>query len=278
MSYRSRVLPFLATAAVALAACGGGDDATSASPGQEDGGDATASADAQGVAATVNGTEISRETLDGRVEKAVAAPQLAQMIEQDTTGAAREQIAASVLSQLIVNQLVLDGAEEMGLEVDDEAIERTREELTTEAGGEEAFEEQIAAAGIDEATLQEELRSIAALRLVREELTPEADAEAQPSAEGEPSPADAALEEWLLAQVSEAEIDVDPQIGTWDPARATVVPAGSVQAPGAGAEAPTGEAPAGGDTAPEPGTETSDEPATAEEDATGSEGAESDGG
>lgn len=268
MTIRRRTAIAFATVALGLAACGGDDASTS--PGQEETATssegAAAEADAAEVAATVNDTEIPRSVLDSRVEDALATPQLAQMAESDASGDAEKQVRASVLSQLIVNQLVLDGAEEMGLEVDDEAIAQTRDELVTEAGGEDAFAEQVAAAGLDEDQLSSEIESIAALRLVREELTGSAEPQ-QPSEGADPSadPNAGALEEWLIEQVQSAEIEVDPAIGTWDAQQAAVIPAGLTS--GGAGQAPT--APQGGEQ-PAPEGE-SDSEADAGTDGTASE-------
>lgn len=242
-----RPLAVAAVAALALTACG---DSESGSTADDPTGTETAagSADAalgEGVAATVDGTEIPAALVENRVESAAQTPEVSQLLEGEQAEAVRAQLRASVLSQLIVNELVVSGAEDMGLEVDDEAIARSREELVQSAGGEDAFVEQVEAAGLDESQLAAELESITALRLVREELADSEEAEAEATAtEGPtaqptgPTGPDAALEQWLVEQLRTAEIQVDPEIGTWDPSQGAVVPpGGGLQAP------PTGGAP-----------------------------------
>jgi hypothetical protein len=258
---RSRsVLAALAAAALVLPACGdGGDDATpetTPTATSTDGTDGAAAADApsfeDGVAAVVNGEEIGAELLEERVELAAASPELAPLLEGEDGEAARAQLRASVLSQLIVNQLVLDGAESRGLEVDDAAVDETREELAAEAGGEEAFEDQVAQAGLDEDQLRAELEAVTALRLVRDDLQEETGAEDEPSPNPtEPSAGDALLQQWLLEQLTSADVAVAPEIGSWDQTQGTVVPAGA-----AGTTAP-----GGADVAPEETGSPAEEPA-----------------
>lgn len=241
---RVPVLATLAALVLALAACGDGAEegasgdvsptATAAD------GDTAAPELEDGVAAVVDGDEIPADLLEARVETAASAPELAEVLEGENGDAARAQLRASILSQLIVNEIVVAGAEERGLEIDDEAIAETRDELTSQAGGEAAFEEQVGAAGLDEDQLAAELEAITALRLVRDDLSDGASpAPTEPSADATtPDPADLALQEWLIERLGTADVTVAPEIGTWDPAQGLVVPpGGGLQAP------PTGGAP-----------------------------------
>lgn len=252
---RSRPLLALAAAvALALAACGGaGDDAApDTSPATDD---AAGAELGEGVAAVVNGTEIPTEVVDARAATAAAAPEVAAILEGEDGEAAQAQLQASILSQLIVNEIVVDGAEARGLTIDEDAIEETRDELTTQAGGAEAFAEQVDQAGLDETQLMAELAAVTALRLVRDDLSAEADGTpppVQPAPDGStPDPADALLQQWLLGQLQEADVTVEPSIGSWDPTRGTVVPAGAT-APPAGPPAPPASEPTAPADAPAP--------------------------
>ncbi len=244
-----------AAAAITLTACGGGgaeDPSTSQSEGATDAGEVGGD-----VAASVNGTEISRELLDGRIETASATPEVAQLLEGEQGEALKAQLTASVLSQLILNRIVLDGAGEMGLEVDEDAVAETRQQLVDESGSDAAFEEQVASAGLDPDQLTAELEAITAMRLVRDELGGAAASEtpteaASPGAE----PGSAELQQWLVEQLEAAEVAVDPELGTWDAAQGRVVPVGGDVAPPAPAPAPDGSE------APAPGTGTTEAPAT----------------
>lgn len=224
----------LAALVLLLAACGGGGDdggAEDPSPGATAADGATELS--EGAAALVNGTEIPTDQLEARVETASESPEVAEILEGEDGAAALAQLRASILSQLIVNRIVLDGAEERGLEVDEDAVEETREELAQQAGGEEAFDEQVEQAGLDADQLSSELEAITALRLVREDLSAETGTPtAAPSPDGaSPDPADALLQQWLLEQLQAAEVQVAPEIGSWDSNQGTVVPP-AVPAPG----------------------------------------------
>ncbi|MBW3618947.1 MAG: SurA N-terminal domain-containing protein [Actinobacteria bacterium] len=262
------LLALLAALLLVLAACGDGDgpsDGASPSPG-----DAAGEVElAEGAAAVVNGTEIPTPVLDARVETAAAAPEVAEILGGEDGEAARSQLEASILSQLIVNEIVIDGAADRGLEVDDDAVAETRDELTEQAGGEEAFAEQVGQAGLDDVQLAAELEAITALRLVRDDLSAEevgSPPPVQPAPDGStPDPADARLQQWLLEQLQAAEVAVAPEIGTWDPTRGSVVPAVLPQQQPPPAPATTSPDRDGtGTTAPDAGTD-------------GTEGTEGDG-
>lgn len=249
-----RVLAALTVVVLTLTACGGSEpeeETTDADPTE-----GTVALD-EGVAATVDGTEIPADLLEARLANAEDTPQISQLLEGEQADAVRRQLASTILSQLIVNEIVVNGAEEMGLEVDEEAIETTREELVTEAGGEDVFVEQVSAAGLDEEQLAAELESITALRLVREELTGEEAPAPGPQATASPSEDEAALQQWLLEHIQAAEVQVDPEIGSWDPNQGAVVPAGGgLQAPPPGGAGAPPAPPEEGSTAP--GEDTSD--------------------
>lgn len=241
-----RSLAVLAAAALVLPACGGGDEPDpSLTPSAEDE-QADAAAVADGVAAVVNGTEIPHDVLAARIETAASTPQVSQMLEGDQGDQIRAQLEASILSQLVLNRIVLDGAEEFGVDVDEDAVEETRSQLVSEAGGEDAFAEEVAAAGLDPEQLLAELEAVTAMRLVREELVAAEEAESAEEPEAGPtptpqgSPGDAALQQWLVEHLQSAQVQVDPEIGRWDPAQGMIVPpAAEAPAPGTPPVAPS---------------------------------------
>lgn len=215
----------VALSALAAAGCSAADD-----PGSDDS-PATESAATEpttteapspvalpdGVAAQVGGTEIGV----GEVERLVEA-RLEQVPPPEDDTVTEEQLQAGVtsevLSDLIVGQVILQGAEELGVAPTDEDVEALRQEVAEGAGGEEAFQQQAEEAGYDEDAVERELRVLAAFQNVSEELST-GDA-------ATPSPEDQqAVQQWLVAQVTATDIAVDETYGVWDPANGQVVPA-----------------------------------------------------
>jgi hypothetical protein len=234
-----RPLAVFAAATIALTACGSGDGGTEVD-------DPSTAADVEGgtaavgddVAAVVNGDEIPTELLDARVDNAAETPELSQLLEGEEGDDVRGQLQASILSQLILNRIVLEGAQDMGLEIDDAAISDTRDQLVSEAGGEDAFEAQVAEAGLDDDQLASELESITALRLVRDELGVPDEAPTGPEdPAADPAQADP-LQQWLVERLSEAEVAVAPELGTWNATQGQVVPPGLPEQPSGDAGVP----------------------------------------
>lgn len=221
----SRLLPVLAAvAAVLLAGCGA-DDAT---VDEEAGGSAPAATDPaaadlpDGVAAQVGDAEIATDRLQARVDSALDNPELEARLPDDPQQA-RPLVEASVLSQMIVTEAVLQAADEEGIEVTDEDIAAKRQELEQQAGGADALEQQIDAIGFSEQELERELRTLAILQRVGEREAPEAAPTASPAA-GQADPTQAAAQEWLRQQLTDLRIVVDAEHGRWDAQRLQVVP------------------------------------------------------
>lgn len=219
----SRLVPSLAIVAVLLlAACGSGEPSTDAtgSPAPTD--QALPGADLpDGVAAEVGDTEIDTERVEARVDAALESPQLASQIEDPEQ--ARPQIRASVLSQMILTEAILQSAEEDGIEVTDEQIAEQRSQLEEQAGGAGPLQEQIDALGFSDEELDQELRSLAVLDQVAEREAPSPAPTASP-APGQPDPQQLAVQEWLRQHVSGMQIVVDQDFGRWDAQRLQVIP------------------------------------------------------
>lgn len=123
------------------------------------------------AAATVNGDEVAIEELEGRYDSLAGNPQFAQQLESDEDGALEAQLQAELLTQMIQAKLLEQGADELGVEVDDEdlAQQRDRIEEQLQAQGmdlETAMEQQ----GLDEEDLEAELRTAALQEAVVDEL------------------------------------------------------------------------------------------------------------
>lgn len=123
------------------------------------------------AAATVNGDEVAIEELEGRYDSLAGNPQFAQQLESDEDGALEAQLQAELLTQMIQAKLLEQGADELGVEVDDDdlAQQRDRIEEQLQAQGmdlETAMEQQ----GLDEEDLEAELRTAALQEAVVDEL------------------------------------------------------------------------------------------------------------
>lgn len=235
----SRLVPSLAILAVLLlAACGSGEPSTDATGSAAPTDQALTGADlSDGVAAEVGDTEIDSERLESRVDAALESPQLASQIEDPEQ--ARPQIRASVLSQMILTEAILQSAEEEGIEVTDEQIDEQRTQLEQQAGGADALQEQIDVLGFSDQELDQELRSLAVLDQVAEREAPSPAPTASPAAD-QADPQQRAVQEWLRQHVSGMQIVVDQDYGRWDAERLQVIPPQPAVQPGAPTPAASG--------------------------------------
>lgn len=123
------------------------------------------------VAAIVNGEIIPVETVEERFESASANEQLAQQLEADESGDTAKQVQAQILSQLIQSQLLRQGAADLGIEVTDQDIATTREEVVEGFGGEEQFQQVVEQNQLSEEDVDAQLEEIAYQQAVETELT-----------------------------------------------------------------------------------------------------------
>lgn len=231
MRSRLHILVLALVLGLIAAACGGDDQ------GQEQEQDQASSDDQQtdqpglqepvdlpdGVAAIVDGEELTDETVDRRVEGRLDA-----LAESDVEGAqdvdpeeAREPLAAQVLTFMISHRVIVDAGQEMGIEITEEDLEEARQTAIDETGSEEQLQAAVDQQGITEQEFDELLELQATIQQVREELGAEEPSAPQtPGATPQPDP----LEEWLVEQFNEAEVEVDEQYGRWDPSTGQVVP------------------------------------------------------
>ncbi len=242
-----RFLGLLLALLLLLAACsGGGSDEGAGTASPASGADLPDS-----VAARVGDQEITTARLDDLLQAAKEGnAQVKQMLDGDQGDQIKTQLEARLLSQMIVNEIVIQSAKDMGLDVSQQDVEAKRSELTQQAGGEEQFKSQIDQAGLTDEQLAQELTGIAALDKVREKLT----GSASPAPAPAPSPgaSPGPVEAWLIEQVKQADVVVADRYGHWDPETASVVPPTPVAPPtGATTTAPSDtSSPAGTEPSP----------------------------
>ena len=191
-----------------------------------------------GVAAMVDGEEISAATIDGHVEDFAANPEFAEQLEGPDGEPARAQLRAQLLSSAVQSSVLLAGAEEIGDPVTDEDLTAARAQVEEQAGGADGLQSAMEQQGLTEDLLQMELRGVAAVQNITETL----DEEAGEATSGETTPDDAEpgteltpseqrVQEFLLELAGSADIQIHPDFGRWDSQSGQVVPPGGAPAP-----------------------------------------------
>lgn len=176
-----------------------------------------------GVAATVDGAEIDRSTLADLFDELVEAPIFAAQAEEDPERF-ESTLQAQILSQLVVSEIVLRGAEEdFDIEVSQDDLDATLDDMVEEAGGPDAFDSQLEEAGLTrDVFVRMELPLTALLEQLESEF---GDLEADPAAEPGAMPeGQAALQEWGVEKFAAADVAVDPGLGTWNPEAGQILP------------------------------------------------------
>lgn len=176
----------------------------------------------EGVAATIDATEIAVETVEERYTSVAAVPEVAAQLEGEEAEQLGEFLRAQILSRLILEEIVLQGADELGVTASADDIAVLREEETERAGGEEAFAAELEGSGITEAQVDDELRVAVLLDAIGAELSSDLD-DAEPEVEGL-SAEDLAVQEWLFEQITGRDVAVDARYGVWSAESGQVVP------------------------------------------------------
>lgn len=238
-------------AAIVLVACGDDDgDGGQAAPDPSetsDGstGDSPGASVDDGVAAVVDGEEISTSSIDEHVDALAENPQFSEQLEGDEGEAARGQLRAQILSTVIQTDVVTASAAELDRPVTEEDLEAARAEIESQVGGPEALDDAMEQQGLTEALLEIDLRSMAALSNVQEVLDEQAgddDAgeqapdETTPGEQPELSPSDQRVQEFLVERLAETDVSVNPEYGEWNAEAGQVVPAGGAPGPGQGGQ------------------------------------------
>ncbi|HVL99614.1 MAG TPA: SurA N-terminal domain-containing protein [Egibacteraceae bacterium] len=223
----------VALLAFLLVACGGdGGEGDETAQRPDPTPDAAPGADLpDGVAAVVNGQEISAQDIDGQIAAFSENAQIAEAMQ----GAEGEQtlalLKAQVLSTTIVNLIAIECAEELGVPVTDEDIAQARAELEEDVGGSQALDEAVAREGMPAGHLAAQLRALAALRNIEEALTEAAGDEAQeapPPEPGAPTAAEARAQRFVRDKLLEADVVINDDYGTWDAETGRIIPPGGV--------------------------------------------------
>ncbi len=252
----TRFVVLLAAMTLFITSCGGdGDDEQADDPPAEDGSTPDDGPEAElddGVAAIVNGEEISAETVDEQVDAIAESPQFAEQVEGDQGEETLELLRAEILSASIQTRIAVDGAEGLDRPVTDDDIDEARAQLEEEIGDAASLEEAIEEQGLTESFIDDQLRGLAAQGNVEAALEEEEGGEAPseappggvPPGQAPLSPSQQAAQQFLAERLSAAEVVADDDYGTWDPSTGRVTPPGG---------APTAPMPGGGGAPPAPG-------------------------
>jgi len=156
---RRLILPLMA--GLVLAACGEAADVVNGPAGNP------------ANAATVNGDDITIETLEHRYEVAEQNPEVAPQLAEDEDGMVARNLQADLLSQLIRSVLIEQGAAELGVTVGPEEIAEQRAEIVEQVGGEEALQAIIEQNGLSEEDVEGQIRELALQAAISENLSSE---------------------------------------------------------------------------------------------------------
>jgi parvulin-like peptidyl-prolyl isomerase len=153
-SKRLTIISVAFASALILAACGD-DDGGGSSP---------------EVVATINGTDITAAQVDEQF--GILSQSSGEVPEGTTQEDYDRQLTISGLNQLIFGQLLLDGAAGLEIEVTDEDVDATREELIVQFGGEDELYDQLEEQqGMDRAEVDRQIEILATQNAIIESLT-----------------------------------------------------------------------------------------------------------
>lgn len=160
-----------------------------------------------GAAAVVGDQRISESTLNAEVQSVLALQGL------PSTDSSNELIS-NTLDQMITEILVNELASREKIEVTQGEIDNLRLQYITQAGGSQAFEEQIGQQGISLADVDSIIRVNVQVSKLGDVLAPNT----------EPDAKSAAVFVAISELSSELGTEVSPRFGTWDPENLTVGP------------------------------------------------------
>lgn len=263
VSRAMRAVALSAAAVLFVAACGDDDGGqTGAPPSAEDVEDSAedeAADDGSGdtleddVAAVVDDEEIEAAGIDAQVEALAENPQFAGQLEGEQGEQNLAMLRAEILTTTIHTRVAIEAAAELDQPVTDEDAAEARVELEDQVGGAEELSAAIEQQGLTESQVDDHLRGLAALSNIETALDEESgdDGSAEQDAAGEDaapgdqdlSPSERAAQQFLGERLSEADVVVNADYGSWDPQASRVVPPGGAPPAaggGSGADPDTG--------------------------------------
>lgn len=230
---RRRLLAMLLPLAVALGACGDGAEQDAAEPDPETGSIGEPQDLDDGVAAAVNGSEIGSAAVEERFDAVSEVPEMAEQLEGEQGEQVAGMLRAQILQNLIVQEIVADGAEDLGVEPSAEDVAAVEDQAIAEFDGDrEAYERALEAEGITPEQRDKEFRFAARVAAIRDVVAADAEELEDEAGDTGLAPEDLALQEWFGERLAASDVAVDQEYGLWDPQSGQVVPGGAPQGAG----------------------------------------------
>jgi hypothetical protein len=169
-------------------------------------------------AAIVNGVRISQDTVEERLEAALADPSLAAQLTGSDAAERKADIARQVLSLLIDQQVIGRYAGTHHISVAPNEVEQSLRDAIDQLGGQAAFDRELRIRGLTVDDVRENIRQGLIGQKVQQAVVQASGAPANVT----PQQAAQIFGQWLEAQLRRADIEVNPRFGDFDVKRATV--------------------------------------------------------
>jgi hypothetical protein len=172
-----------------------------------------------GPAAVVDGRKVSQGDLKVELDLFLTDPQTAQRISAGETSA-KAELTRNVLGSLIRLEVVRAYADAAHITPTRADLDRQRQAVLQQVGGEAAFDRIIRQRGLTPADVDHILEEQALLEKVRDDVV----AKLPTSPGNDPQARDLAFQDWLTKRVKQADVFVNPRFGRFDRKTGEVVP------------------------------------------------------
>lgn len=159
------------------------------------------------VAATVGDRSIPAARIDENLAAIRDSEQFQQQAQGDLSGSFALDAQTQLVTGAVRSEILRVVAEQEGIEVTDATVTDARDQLVEQLGGEEEFQSRLAAQGVSEDYVLEQLRDQEIQTALQERLG-----------------ADADLAAFVQGEIADVPIEVNPRYGEWDPETLAVTP------------------------------------------------------
>ncbi|HSK97642.1 MAG TPA: SurA N-terminal domain-containing protein [Euzebyales bacterium] len=148
------------------------------------------------VAAVVGDERIPTSTVEENFDAQRENP----AIQQDTTGQASFDAQAQIVTGLVRSEILQRIAERNDVEVTDAQVDDAFDQTVEQMGGREAFEQRLAAAGVSEELVRQQVRDQEIIVALQERVGGQ----------------DADFEDFIRGELERMPIEINPRYGEWD--------------------------------------------------------------